>query len=289
MEKILLGKTGMEISKVIYGGIVSMQDGQDNSDKYVQYAIDHGINYFDVAPTYGDAEQKLGNSLVPFRKDIYLACKTQQRKAEQGKQFLENSLNLLKTDYFDLYQMHELASVEEVESAFASDGIMNHLDSLKSAGVIKHLGITCHSEKAAIRALELYDFETVLFPTNWGLNIRNGYGDKLAEKISEKNIGFLGMKSYIERSWDAGEKENSTFKKSWCKPIDHSDTEFLTAAIRYAYNMGVHAIVPPGNFQSFSFAVENFDQITKPLTDSDTALLQKNFKNINNRYFFTIE
>ncbi len=288
MQKTLLGGTGMEISQIIYGGIVSTKDGQQKSDEYVKYAIDHGINYFDIAPTYGDGQEKLGNSLVPYRKDIFLACKTNQRKAEDAKPLFEKSLEQLHTDHIDVNQMHELESVEQVEAAFAKDGVMSMLVDLKAQGVIRHLGITCHSQQAALRALELYDFETVLFPTNWGLAMRNQYGEALAAKIKEKNIGFLGMKSMIERAWDEGEKATSRFSKSWCKPISEDDA-FTIAAIRHAFSMGINAMVPPGNFESFSFAVEHADEILAPLTEQDKTLLQEKFKTINGRYFFNLD
>ncbi len=285
MQKILLGKTGMEISRVFYGGIVSMQDGQACSDKYVEYAIAHGINYFDVAPTYGDAQEKLGNSLLPYRKDVYLACKTQQRLAEGAKATLEKSLELLKTDHFDLYQMHELSSVADVETAFAKGGAMEVLLKAKEEGVAKHLGITCHSEAAALRALELYDFDTVLFPTNWGVNMGKGFGNAIAAEIIKRGIGFLGMKSMIHRAWLPDERAASRFPKSWCKPISENDALSI-AAIKYAYTMGVQSIVPPGNFENFSFAVEHADEILTPLTDAERDLLQAELIKIDGHHFF---
>lgn len=285
MQKILLGKTGMEISRVFYGGIVSMQDGQACSDKYVEYAIAHGINYFDVAPTYGDAQEKLGNSLLPYRKDVYLACKTNQRLAEGAKATLEQSLELLKTDHFDLYQMHELPSVADVETAFAKGGAMEVLLKAKEEGVAKHLGITCHSEAAALRALELYDFDTVLFPTNWGVNMGKGFGNAIAAEIIKRGIGFLGMKSMIHRAWLPDERAASRFPKSWCKPISENDA-LSVAAMKYAYTMGVQSIVPPGNFENFSFAVEHADEILTPLTDAERDLLQAELVKIDGHYFF---
>ena len=92
MQYRALGNTGFDISAISYGGIVSMNDGQDNSDRYVSWAIDQGINYFDVAPSYGDAEEKLGNSLQPYRKNIYLACKTGHRLREAAEEDLARSL-----------------------------------------------------------------------------------------------------------------------------------------------------------------------------------------------------
>ena len=101
MIKRKFGNTGFDITPVVYGGIVSMEDGQDASDKYVSWAIDHGINYFDVAPSYGDAQEKLGNSLIPYRKKIHLACKTGCRMRVDAQKEFEESFRLLHTDYFD--------------------------------------------------------------------------------------------------------------------------------------------------------------------------------------------
>lgn len=287
MNKVVLGKTGMEISKIFYGGIVSTDDGQENSDRYVAYAIDQGINYFDVAPTYGDAEEKLGNSLIPYRKDVYLACKTNQRTAEGAKQKLARSLELLHTDHFDVYQMHEITSVADLESTFAKGGAMEVLLKAKEEGVAKHLGVTCHSEEAAVRALELYDFDTVLFPTNWGLHMSRGFGSKIAAACAEKQVGFLGMKSMVHRAWfDQAERDGSRFPKSWCKPIFDNDP-LTIAAMKYTLqNIGPCALVPPGNFENFKFAVDHIDLIEQPLTAEELAMLEAELKVIHPHYFF---
>ncbi len=286
MTKMTLGKTGLEISRVLYGGIVSMDDGQDNSDKYVEYAVKNGINYFDVAPTYGDAQEKLGNSLKAYRKDIYLACKTTERKLDPAMREFETSLKLLHTDYFDVYQLHALQNVPDLEEAFKNDGLFSRLIKLKEEGVIKNLGVTCHSEQAALRAFELYDFDTVLFPTNWALDMEKGFGSRISQLKKEKNFGYLGMKSMIHRAWaDDKEKENSRFPKSWCMPIT-DNKEFTIAAIKYAFEMGIDSMVPPGNIENFTFAVEHADEIVKPLTDSERQLLQSELPKIGDKFFF---
>ena len=95
MQYRRFGKTGFDISAVAYGGIVSMEDGQSASDRYVAWAIDQGVNYFDVAPSYGDAEEKLGNSLKPYRSSVHLACKTAQRLRADAEKDLLRSQQLL--------------------------------------------------------------------------------------------------------------------------------------------------------------------------------------------------
>jgi hypothetical protein len=287
MEKRILGKTGLEISAVTYGGIVSMKDGQEQSDRYVAYAIEKGINYFDVAPTYGDAQEKLGNSLAPYRKDVFLACKTENRTAEGAKRLMEESLNLLHTDHFDVYQMHALKTVEEVETAFAKGGAMEVIFKAKEEGVAKHLGITCHTEEAALRALELYDFESVLFPLNWGLNMKKGFGNKIIAAKKEKGIGLLGMKAFIHRAWrNDEERYASRFPKSWCMPIT-DDEAFMVAAMKYTLNLGADTLIPPGNFENFSFAVEHIDEcLANPLNDADLALLKSHLPDTEGHDFF---
>lgn len=287
MKKIILGKSGLEISNVIYGGIVSRNDGQENSDKYVEYAVKNGVNYFDVAPSYGDSQEKMGNSIVPYRKNIHVACKTMERECEGAKRELEASLEMLHSDFIDNYQMHSITTVEEVETAFSKGGAFEVIYKAYQEGTLKHLGITCHSEAAGLRALELFDFETVLFPTNWGLNLKLGFGNKLMAKCKEKNVGILGMKSLIERAWNSQEEKATTqYNKSWCKPIPSEEKEFRIAAMKHAYSMGAMALVPPGNFECFSFAVENSDEILKPLTEEEKVLLNRKSELIEGRCFF---
>jgi predicted aldo/keto reductase-like oxidoreductase len=287
MKKQTLGKTGMLITPVIYGGIVSMSDGQENSDMYVEWAIEKGINYFDVAPTYGDAQEKLGNSLIPFRKGIYLACKTAERSADGVKRDMEESMRLLHTDHFDNYQMHALGSVSDVETVFGKGGAMETMLRAKEEGITRFLGITCHSEDAALRALDLYDFDTVLFPTNWGLNLGKGIGGRLSALAQKRNFGFLGMKSLIHRTWNnSKEQTESTYPKSWCKPI-YNDEKFAVTAMKYAFSLDVDAIVPPGNFEHFSFAVNHIDEcLCNPLSAEDTEYLKQKLTEINEMYIF---
>ena len=149
------GRTGFDISAVSYGGIVSMQDGQAASDRYVAWAIDQGVNYFDVAPSYGDAEEKLGNSLKPYRKDIHLACKTGERLKVNAEKELAQSMQRLHTDHFDVYQLHAIAGMQDVETAFGPGGVMEMVSTLKKRGIAANVGITAHNEDAALKCLEL--------------------------------------------------------------------------------------------------------------------------------------
>jgi predicted aldo/keto reductase-like oxidoreductase len=285
------GNTGFDIAPVTYGGIVSMQDGQEASDKYVSWAIDRGINYFDVAPSYGDAQEKLGNSLLPYRKNIFLACKTGCRMKVDAQKEFEESFRLLHTDYFDVYQMHGLSSEEEVDQAFGVGGIMEMMVKAKEQGLIRKLGITCHSETAALKAMSLYDFDTVLFPLNWHMNIGHDMGTRLCKTAKEKGMGILAMKQSIERRWmNLTERQNSKFPKSWCKPIDLENKELRLSAMKYSLSLGADTLIPPGNFMNFSFVVENIDECLKhPLTEEDLTLLKEAYEKVKDYPFFSAD
>ena len=281
-----LGNTGYEIFPIVYGGIVSMSDGQQPSDRYVSWAVERGVNYFDVAPSYQDAEEKLGNSLRPYRKSVYLACKTAQRLAKDAEPEMLNSLKTLHTDYFDVYQMHSLASLDDVERAFGPGGVMELMIRMKKEGVARKLGITCHSEAAALKAISLYPFDTVLFPFNWHMNMGYGMGSALMKAAKERGMGVLAMKQLVERAWMDGESHDS-FPKSWCKPISPDDAPLRIAAMKYALDMGADALVPPGNFECFSFEVENIAQcIDNPLTSDERALLKARYEQVKPYPFF---
>ena len=283
-----LGKTGFDISAVSYGGIVSMEDGQTASDRYVSWAIEQGVNYFDVAPSYGDAEEKLGNSLKPYRNDVHLACKTAQRLRADAEKELYQSHKLLHTDYFDVYQLHGLANMEEVEAAFGPGGVMEMVSTLKQRGIARNVGITAHNEEAALRCLELYDFDTVLFPFNWFMNMEHGMGSRLIKAAKERDMGVLCMKAFIERAWiNQDERNSSQFPKSWCKPINVEDVPFGVAAMKYALSLGVDTLIPHGNYASFSFAVEHIEEcLRNPLNDDDYAFLQKKLESVRGKEFF---
>ena len=297
MKYRVLGRTGIQISAVTYGGIVSAGEydkvtypeyGQVASDHYVSWAIDRGVNYFDVAPSYGNAESQLGNSLKPYRNQVHLACKTQCRNRADAEKELQESLKLLHTDHFDVYQLHAISSMKDVDAAFAPGGVMELMRELKEKGVAANIGFTAHDEDAAIRMIELYDFDSVLFPFNWFMNMEHGMGNRLLKAARERNMGVLCMKAFIERKWENDEeRRTSRFPKSWCKPIDVEDEEFGVTAMKYALSLGVDTLVPPGNFASFSFAVDHIDEcLANPLNDADRTYLEEKLTAVRGKEFF---
>ena len=296
------GKTGLKISAITYGGIVSTMgkyanytfpgNGQEASDNYVSYALDAGINYFDVAPGYGDAQEKLGNSLDGVRDKVILACKTAFRDYDSAARDAEQSLKLLHIDHFDVYQLHALRNLDDVERAFADSGVMRLMEELKRSGTARHLGITAHSEGAALKAMELFDFETILFPINWHMHKALGYGDRVLQKAREKSMGVLCMKSMIERGFNKDDdKLRKRWPKSWCVPFDpETQKDLLLAAMKYSVSLGIDTLIPAGDIEHFRFAVEYEDEIWgAPITEEEQRLLDTHFPLVQDSLFMPVQ
>jgi aryl-alcohol dehydrogenase-like predicted oxidoreductase len=281
-----LGKTGYEVFPVVYGGIVSMRDGQEASNNYVAWAIDRGINYFDVAPSYGDAQEKLGLSLKPYRKENYLACKTTERMREGAEKEFKESLRLLHTDYFDLYQLHSLTTAEDVDKAFAPDGVMEMIEKEKQRGRIRKVGFSAHSQVQALRAMSMYDFDTVMFPINWQMDMLGGWGSGVADEAKRRGMGVIALKGLVHRRW-LNDEERRSYPKSWVKPIDVSEPEMGIAALKYTFRTGADVIVPPGDFRNFAFCVDHIEEIVgKPLSRKEKTLLDNEFLAVKEYPFF---
>ena len=288
MKKVQLGKTGYLVSPVIYGGVASMGESQADSDCYLARAVEAGVNYFDVAPSYGNAETIMGNSLKPYRKEVYLACKTQMRLGKEAEEELNQSLRLLHTDWFDVYQLHAMTTPEDVETAFGPGGVMELLVKLREKGVVRKLGFSAHSERAALECLKRYPFDSVMFPLNWMLHMAQGKGGALGEAKSKQGFGLIGIKSIVERAWVSdAERQGSPWPKSWCKPIDAQQHTLRLAAIRYAFHLGAETLIPPGNWECGEFMLANISEcLDHPYSRNDEALLLQQFQKVKDQPFF---
>lgn len=284
MQKQLLGKTGYQVSPVIFGGIINTNETQEDANRNVAYAVERGINYFDVAPSYGNAEERLGPSLKPYRSQVYLACKTQKRQGEDAKKELLQSLKNLQTDHFDVYQLHAMTTKEDLDGVFGKGGAMETVLWARQEGLIRKIGFSAHSEEIALMALDLFDFDTVLFPMNWALGINRGWGDRIADRVKEKNIGLLAMKTLIQREWLEGEER--TYPKSWCKPISGNDA-LSVAGMKYGLYKGAATLVPPGNLEHLNFMLDHIDEcLANPLTEAEWRLLREEAQKVKDHMIF---
>lgn len=271
IPKRKLGKTGEELSVIGFGGIMLNDNPQEFANEIVAKAFDLGVNYFDVSPRYGNAEKRLGPALKPYRKNCFLACKTRERDAIGARKKLENSLKTLQTDHFNLYQLHELSSVAEVEQAFGPNGAMETLVQAKQEGKIKHIGFSAHHVDAALLAMQMFDFDSILFPINFACWNAGNFGPQVFAEAEKREMGILALKSMALTHLPEG--QDLIFKNCWYKPID--DEAVMKMALRYTLSKNVTAAIPPGQYTLFLKALEfmnDFNTITEEETQKLLAL-----------------
>lgn len=189
MEYRTLGKTGLKISKLGFGGIPIQKVDASVTRKLIEAMAEKGINYIDTARGYTVSEEFLGEALEGLRDKFVLATKSMARDKEGMAKDIDISLKNLRTDYIDLYQVHN-PTVEQLEQVIAPGGALEALIEAKEAGKIGHIGLTGHSIELFEKAVTLPWVETFMFP----YNIVEQQGEELMHQCSEKNIGFIVMK-----------------------------------------------------------------------------------------------
>ncbi len=249
------GDTGVRLSIIGFGGIVVSGVEQEHANRVVAEAVEKGVNYFDVSPTYGDAELKLGPALEPYRKDIFLACKTTQRTREGAAAELRESLKRLRTDHLDLYQLHALSDVQEdVDVAFGKGGAMEVFLEAKKQGQVRHLGFSAHSEEAALAALDRYDFDSILFPINFATVYGGNFGPRVIEAAKSKGAARLALKAMAKQKWPKDDPTRQQYSKCWYQPL--TDRNEAKLALYFTLSQPVTAAIPPGEESLFQMAVD---------------------------------
>ena len=260
MEKRPFGTTGWDLSVVGFGGIIVMDVTPGEADAYVGEAVDRGVNYFDVAPSYGNAEERLGPALKPHRDGVFLACKTGRRDAAGAQQELDRSLSLMQTDHFDLYQLHAITSDEDVQQAFGLGGAMETFLKARDQGKVKHLGFSAHSVHAALAALAQFPFDSVLFPFNFVTFEQAGFGPQVLEAARLRGAARLALKGMARGPWREGDPNKSEYPKAWYEPLaDRAEAEM---ALRYTLSLPITAALPPGDIRLFRLACDIADGFT---------------------------
>ncbi len=266
-----LGKTGEQLSIIGFGGIVVMDEDSGAASNIVAEAVDRGINYFDVAPSYGNAQERLGVALAPYRNKCFLACKTDGRLKDDSRKQVEESLRLLKTDHVDLYQFHALTKMTDLDKVLGPGGAMETMEAAKKEGKIRYIGFSVHSAETALAAMDRYNFDTVLFPVNWVLFTQAGFGPQILKRAQEKKMGILALKGMAKTVWAADQKANHPEPKCWYQPAHFPEEASL--GLRWTLGHPITAAIPPGDERYFRLAMD-VAQNYKPLeAHEEQALL----------------
>jgi len=235
-----------------FGAIALNWLEQEGADAMVEFLLDRGVNHFDVAPTYGDAELKLGPKLRQHREEIFLGCKTQERGYEGARQKLRRSLDRLGVDRIDLYQIHGLEYESELDEITGDDGALAAIRDARSEGVIDHVGLTSHGDPGLILdAIDrIDDLDTLMFPFNPVVAGKDGdeydYGAVL-DRAETAGVGTLGIKAFAKGPWPSTDElpEADRPYANWYEPVDAPDE--IRERFDFAASAGLTSVVSPGD------------------------------------------
>jgi len=273
LPRRLLGRTGRKVSIVGFPGLALTHYDQDRCTAGIHDAFERGVNYFDVAPAYGngDCEVKMGIGLQGIDRDkIFLACKTKKRDKEGARQELERSLKRLKTDYFDLYQMHHIRWPQEVEQALGPGGAIETFLKAKEEGKVRHLGFSAHTTKGALAAMNGFRFDTVMFPITFAEYFLMGFGKPVLALAKEQGAAVFGMKTLCAGAWPEGAERT---RKWWYRTVEDQDE--ISMALRFTLShQPVAAGIPPSFLDLLDRTIEA-GRSYRPITELETQKLRE--------------
>jgi len=264
------GRTGHQSSRLIFGAAALGTVTRREADETLGLALDAGLNHFDVAASYGDAEERMGPWLKSHRDEVFLATKTQMRTKKEALAELETSLARLGTDHVDLWQMHVLVEEDEWETAMGEGGALEAFVEARKSGKVSFLGVTGHGLNAPamhVRSLRRFDFDSVLFPWNWPLSRNPDYVSAVGELIDEcrgRKVAYQLIKAFLRKPWGERPRTSATWYEPLKEPAD------LAAALGFAWGLDGSFVNSAGDIHVFRTIVEEASK--NPSKPSDAAM-----------------
>jgi len=247
MEKRRFGRSGHMSTVAIFGAAAFWEIEQQDADRVMEMVIEAGVNHIDVAPSYGQAEQRVGPWMPRERERFFLGCKTMERTKEGAWDEMQSSLRFLKTDYFDLYQLHAITNQEELDACTMTGGALEALVEAQRHGLTRQIGITGHGVDAPrlfIEALNRFDFDSILFPLNFVQMSMPAFrkdAEALIALCNEKDVGTMIIKTITKGPWRDKEKTATT----WYEPFDQM--EKIQEAVNFALSYDVTGLCTAGD------------------------------------------
>lgn len=215
------GRTGHESTRIIFGAAALANVSQDDADRTIALLEEHGINHFDTAASYGDAELRLGPWLEHNRDKVFLATKTGERQVQAAYDEIQRSLERMRVDRVDLIQLHNLVDEAEWETAMGSGGALEAAVRAREEGLVRFIGVTGHGLTVAEmhrRSLERFDFDSVLLPYNYPMMQNPQYArdfETLATMCQERNVAMQTIKAITKAPW--GDRPQTA--ATWYEPL----------------------------------------------------------------------
>lgn len=273
METRLFGRSGHFSSVAIFGTAAFWSVDQEEADAAMELIIDYGVNHIDVAPSYGLAEERLAPWIRRMRDHFFLGCKTMERDREGAAAEMQRSLEKLHVDHFDLYQIHAVTTMDELDQATRAGGALEAILSAREAGLTRLIGITGHgvdTPAILLEALQRFDFDSVLFPLNYIQVTNPAYRqdtEALLHLCRERNVGTMIIKSIAAGPWGEEAQTNTT----WYKPF--TDEENIQKCVNFVLSQDVTGLCTAGDTQLLPLVLEACDRFTLLTMEEQEALI----------------
>jgi aryl-alcohol dehydrogenase-like predicted oxidoreductase len=274
METRRFGRTGHMSTVAIFGAAAFMDISQEDADRVMESVIAAGINHIDVAPSYGQAEIRIGPWMPRERGRFFLGCKTLQRTKEGAWDELRESLKRLQTETFDLYQCHAITTLEELDAVTMKGGALEAFVEAQQQGVIKHIGITGHgvdAPKIYLEALRRFDFDSILFPLNFVQMAGPEYRKQAEELIATckaKNVGTMVIKAITKGPW--GSKTHTA--TTWYEPFDKRDE--IQRGVDFALSYEVTGLCTAGDTHILPLMIQACENFSRLSQDEIEAMIE---------------
>jgi aryl-alcohol dehydrogenase-like predicted oxidoreductase len=274
LQRRRFGRTEHMSTVAIFGAAAFWEISQAEADRVMELVIAAGVNHIDVAPSYGQAEERLGPWMRRERGRFFLGCKTMERTRSGAWDEIHKSLQRLECESFDLYQLHAITSFDELEAVTASGGALEALVEARQAGLIRYIGITGHGVQAPaiyLEALRRFDFDSVTFPLNFVQAGNEEYYAQAAELIREcraRDTGTMVIKSIARGAWGEKEKTHTT----WYEPFPGMDE--IQPAINFVLSHDITGICTAGDIRLLPLVLEACEKAVPLSLEERTKLIE---------------
>jgi predicted aldo/keto reductase-like oxidoreductase len=277
LAKRRIGRIGYESSVVMFGAASLGNVTQAEADESIRYALEHGVNHFDTAASYGDAELRMGPIISGVRNGIFLATKTGKRTKAEAKEEIYRSLERMQVDNVDLLQLHSVGTLEELDKCTAKGGALEAALEAKEQGIVKAIGITGHGHQAPVthlEALKRFPFETVLLPLNYYMYSLPEYReaiDALMEEAGKQQAAVRAIKAIAKGPWAVDQQRSYA---TWYEPFDQQPV--IDACVHFILSFpGLAGFATAGDIHLFPKIVDAAERYGSMTDEQAEQILSK--------------
>jgi aryl-alcohol dehydrogenase-like predicted oxidoreductase len=273
MEKRTLGRTGHESTVVTFGTAGIGRVTQDVADKAIQLILDHGVNHIDIAPSYGEAMERMAPWMPDIRDRVFLGSKTRFRTRDEAWADIESIMKRLNVDSFDLFQLHSVIDMDALDQVTATGGALEALVEMREQGITKWLGITGHGPYAPsthLEGLRRFDFDTIMFPVNAAMFRSPEYrqdAEALLAEANSRNLGIQTIKMIARGGWGDRERDATT----WYDP--HRDQEPIDRALWWVLSQQMHTAPSAGDVTLIPNILDAAERFSPLSTEDQEAVI----------------